>query len=98
MILQNLKLLIDCAQVAELEYDYNLFTIRSDAFNLERLEELFNDNDEETIDTPSFDKEWTACKVRLFYHYFYLYFKINYYFSSESYFVCRTVGNFCCYS
>ena len=66
LILQNLKLLIDCAQVAELEYDYNLFTIRSDAFNLERLEELFDDNDEETIDdVPSFDKEWTRSKVRI---------------------------------
>lgn len=71
MILQNLKLLIDCAQVAELEYDYNLFTIRSDAFNLERLEELFDDNDEGTVDdVPSFDKEWTRSKVRklLFMH------------------------------
>ena len=66
LILQNLKLLIDCAQVAELEYDYNLFTIRSDAFNLERLEELFDDNDEEAIDdVPSFDKEWTRSKVRI---------------------------------
>lgn len=98
MILQNLKLLIDCTQVAELEYDYNLFTIRSDAFNLERLEELFNDNEEEAIDdVPSFDKEWTSSKVRILYFIiFQSYFM--YFIFLESNFVCRTVGNFCCYN
>lgn len=57
-----MDLIIDCVTLNDLEYDYNLFKMRTDCYSFARFEELFdseNEEDQVSSEMP-FEMDWES--------------------------------------
>lgn len=58
-----MKLVIEHSTAGDMSFHSNLFKMQTDQLSFERFEELFDGEDEELPNEPTFDNEWRRCEV-----------------------------------
>jgi hypothetical protein len=62
-VLEDLKLLVEQSTASDMNFQSSLFKMQTDQLGFERFEELFEKEDEDVPEEPSYDSEWRRCEV-----------------------------------
>lgn len=62
-VLEDLKLLVEQSTASDMNFQSSLFKMQTDQLGFEGFEELFEKEDEDAPEEPSYDSEWRRCEV-----------------------------------
>jgi hypothetical protein len=58
-----MKLVVEQSTASDMNFQSSLFKMQTDQLGFERFEELFEKDEEDAPEEPSFDSEWRRCEV-----------------------------------